>query len=114
MPEESFGEDRRRVPAEYIPVKEISPEDTRVSIIGTVVDKEEETLIVDDGTGKVEIEFDLSEDLGGFESGDMVRIIGRPSEEILDGEVVQDFSDFNHELYKKAMSKLEKVRNQLS
>lgn len=113
MPEESFEEDRRRVPAEYTPINEINSEDVRVSIIGTVVDREGETLIVDDGTGKSEVEFDLSEDLSEFESGDTVRIIGRPNEEILSGEVVQDFSDFDIELYRKAMSKLDKVRSQL-
>lgn len=112
MPEESFDENKRRIPAKFTQVEGISSDDPRVSIIGTVVDKNEKTLIVDDGTGKIEVEFDLSENLSEFEAGDKVRIIGRPREEGLKEEAVQDFSDFDLELYKEGISKLREIQGQ--
>lgn len=111
MPENSTdGEDRRRAPSKFKKVEDVDGDDIRVAVTGTIVDKEEETLIIDDGTGNLEVEFDLSEDLSDFENGDMVRIIGRPTGDTMDGEVIQDFSDFDIDLYEEALEKLEAVR----
>lgn len=107
MPDE---EERRRFPSKFKDIENVTSEDVRVSIIGTVVDREETILIVDDGTGKIEVEFDLSENLENFEEGDKVRVIGRPNEEILNGEVIQDFSDLDLELYNEAKSKIEDLK----
>lgn len=113
MPEDSLEDERRRYPAEFKAIGDINTEDVRVSFIGTIVDKGGNTVIVDDGTGKMEIEFDPSEDLDNFEDEDKVRIIGRPQEDGLNGEAIQDFSDFDLELYEEAKEKIREIESSL-
>jgi hypothetical protein len=107
MPEEEGqefpGADfRRRLPSVYRQVSEIKPEDMRVSVIGTVIDKAEDGLVLDDGTGKIDITFagPLEADVNG-----LVRVFGRviPMEEgfQLQGEIIQDMTGLDLELLKK-------------
>ncbi len=103
-------EERKRSPAVSRSVEDISENDGRVSVIGTIVDKTESRVVLDDGTGKLEVSFDLSKDLSKLEEGNLVRVVGRPREESLEGEVIQDFQDFDKELYKKALERIEKLR----
>lgn len=49
---------RKRAPAVDRKISEIKPTDARVRILGTVIDKQEDKIVVDDGTGKIEIGFD--------------------------------------------------------
>lgn len=106
-----MDDDRRRAPAEYRKIEDIDEEDARVSIIGTIVDRTESKVVVDDGTGKAEAAFDLSKDLSEFEEGDLVRIVGRPSGKNLEGEAIQDFENFDVELYEEVKEKLDGLRN---
>lgn len=112
MPDKSF-EDRRRAPAEFKKIEDVGADDVRVSLIGTVVDVGEGKLVVDDGTGTIQVNFDLSEDLDELKQGRKVRIIGRPGEGEMDGEAVQDFSDFDMELYEKTRDKLKGIKEKL-
>ncbi len=106
-----MDEDRRRAPAGFKKIEDIDDGDIRVSVIGTLVDSTESKLVVDDGTGKIEASFDLSKDLSSFEEGNIVRIIGRPSNGALEGEVAQDFSGFDTELYEEVLQKIEGFRD---
>lgn len=108
MPNDFFDDNDRRMPTQFKKIESIEPDDVRVAVIGTVVDSEEEVVVIDDGSGNIEVEFDSIEKTEDFEEGDMVRIIGRPSDEIFYGEFIQDFSDFDIELYQEAKQKLKK------
>ena len=93
----------RRFPAEEKKVRDISTEDGRVSIIGTLIDKEEGKMTVDDGTGSIEVVFDGDVSV---KVGKTVRVIGKVSQDgFITGEAVQDFSGFNIQLYKEISSK---------
>ena len=101
---DDFSDNRfqRRMPSVERKVSEIKPEDVRISIIGTVIDMKENKMVVDDGTGKIEVVFD---DPVKTELNKMVRVFGRviPIEEgfELQGEILQDMSQLDLELRKK-------------
>jgi len=92
-----------RIPAKGRKISEISQDDIRVRIFGTVINKTESSLIIDDGSEKVEIIFDS---LPEIEVGEKVRIIARvlPLANGFEvrGEVVQNMKGFDVEMYKKA------------
>jgi len=94
----------RRFPAAHKNISEIGPEDIRVSVIGTIVDKSKGKIALDDGTGSMEALFE-DDVLKDFKSGEQVRVIGKISEGTLTGEALQNFSSFNLELYKKIKEK---------
>lgn len=98
----------RRLPAFEKNVADISKDDVRVRLLGTVIDKKDNVVVLDDGTGKINIVF--SEDVE-TETNKRVRVFGRviPAEEgfELQGELLQDMDGIDLELYRK-VSKLEK------
>ena len=101
MPEEKI---RRRLTAVERKIDSIRPEvDVRVKLIGTVIDSNETTVILDDGTGRLEINFDERVFVG---SGQLVKVISRVLPLIdgfeCKGEVLQSLDNFNLDLYQKA------------
>jgi hypothetical protein len=91
----------RRAPAMEKDICDIDETDIRVSVIGTVIKKDpiQYSMVIDDGTGSVVIFADKL-----FDVQSIIRVIGRPQtrgEPIIDAEIVQDFTDFDLELYKK-------------
>ena len=99
-PREGFV--KRRIPSVERRISEIMAEDMRVSLIGTVIDKQEESIILDDGTGKITIGFDNPVDI---ETDQIVRVFGRviPLEHgfELQGEIVQGMQGIDMELLKR-------------
>lgn len=100
MPEQ---QQMRRAPARPKNVEEIDPQnDIRVRVIGTVLSLDEDSISLDDGTGNVEV-FLEDEQMEDLKEGQRIRILGRvlptPDSFELQGEVVQDFSDVDPELY---------------
>ena len=100
MPEEI----RRRLPSMERSIIDIRPEtDVRVKLIGTILDATENTLILDDGTGKLEITFD---DPVFVNSNQLVKVIARIIPMIdgfeCKGEVLQVLDKFDLDLYRKA------------
>jgi hypothetical protein len=92
----------QRIPAKEKTISSIAADDGRVSVVGTVVDSNGGIVVMDDGSGKVEVSFDEPMDAS---SGQFVRTIGRviPSEGgfQLQGEVLQDFSGADIEMWRK-------------
>jgi len=85
---------------------EINPEtDSKVKIMGFVVDKKEDTLILDDGSGKVRVFFDLPSVTERIEINQLIRIFGSvvPTENGFDvkADIIQDLSGLDINLYKK-------------
>ncbi|MEM5814581.1 MAG: replication protein RepA [Candidatus Aenigmatarchaeota archaeon] len=98
---------KKRVPSAERRIADISPDkDIRVRLLGTVLDASESTILLDDGTGKAEVQFDSSEEIAGLERGQLVRVVARVLPLIdgfaLRGEAVQDMSGFDMQLYKRA------------
>ena len=94
-------EDVRRFPALQKQVSKINETDVRISIIGTIIDKQNDFIMVDDSTGRIKISF---QDIK-FDLNQMVRVFGRviptPSGCELQGEVIQDMSKLDLSLFKK-------------
>ncbi len=77
-------------------ISELNPNlDSRVSLIGKIIDLKDNLIVLDDGTGKIEISF--SEDISKPElkAGELVRVFGFiiPSEQTeIQAEIIQDMS----------------------
>ena len=97
---------RKRAAATEKPISEISADkDIRVRILGTILDASEGTILIDDGTGKAEVQFDTVEETANLQRGQMVRVVARVLPLIegfaLRGEAVQDMSGIDLQLYKR-------------
>jgi len=92
----------RRLPSISRRVSDIGKGDVRVRLLGTVIDKKDNVVVLDDGTGKINITFEETVDLG---MNQLVRVFGRviPMEEgfEMQGEIIQDMKDVDLDLYKK-------------
>ncbi len=91
----------RRPVAPEKDISDIDENDIRVSLIGTVVQKDsiQYSMVIDDGTGSITV---LADKL--FEVQSVVRVIGHPQvrgEPVIDAEIIQDFTDFDLELFRK-------------
>jgi len=109
MPEEKFL--RRRLPAVERRIIDIHPEiDVRVKLIGTVIDTSANSMILDDGTGKVEI---ILDEQPYFQPGQLVKVIARVLPLIdgfeCKGETIQNLEGFNLDLYRKAKEVIKSV-----
>jgi hypothetical protein len=104
----------QRMPAKERKISDIGEEDTRVSIIGTVVGLNENMMAVDDGTGKIDVSF---EERPPVKTGQLVRVFGRiialEGGYELQGEVCQDFSNADLGLWWKVSGLWEESLSQL-
>ncbi len=79
--------------------------DFKVSVLGMVVDKKDDVLVLDDGTGKVQVFVDSVEVLDNIDVNKTVRIFGStiPTDEgfELKADIVQNMSSLDINLYKK-------------
>jgi len=109
MPEERLI--RRRLPALERKITEIHPEmDVRVRLTGTVIESTLNSIVLDDGSGKVEIFFDEDPNV---RHGQMVKTIVRILP-LIDGfecrgEAVQTLDGFDIDLYNKAKEVIKNV-----
>ncbi|NIO20661.1 MAG: replication protein RepA [Candidatus Aenigmarchaeota archaeon] len=92
----------RRLPSLGKRVSEIDKGDVRVRLLGTIIDKKDNVIVIDDGTGKINVSFAEPVE---FETNHLVRVFGRtiPIEDGVEiqGEVIQDMKDVDLDLYKK-------------
>jgi len=93
---------KKRLPAKEKLVSEIQQNDIRVRILGTVIDKSEGAIVLDDGSGRLEV---VTEGQAP-EMGKMVRVVTRilPMTGGFEAraECVQDMTGFDVELYRRA------------
>ena len=112
MPEE-FQDFQKRMPSVDKKISDIKPDDIRVAMIGTVIDSQENRVVIDDGTGKVSISY---EEPVKTETGKLVRVLGRviPMEGGVEiqGDALQDMTGMDMELKKRVDELAEKTSNQ--
>lgn len=104
-----------RTPARERKIKEITPDDTFVRILGTVVKKQETEVVVEDEDGsKVTVFADDPELLSELQDGCLVRVFGTPllhgERREIRAEIVQRMDGFNLKLYREAQKEMEKLR----
>jgi len=103
MPESLGGfVSQRRMAAFEKNISDIGKDDMRVRLVGLVIDRKDRVVVIDDGTGKINVVF---ADPVQAEANKRVRVIGRvmPSEEgfEIQGEIIQDMGSVDFGLYKK-------------
>ena len=107
MPDEqSQSFQYRRMPAIPRKISDINPEkDIRVRLLGRVIDKSDNTIIIDDGSGKAEIIVENESDFERLNINDVLRIFTRvlPLETgyELRSEIIHDMNKLDLDLYKK-------------
>ena len=77
-------------------ISEVIPTASKVSIIGHVVDTGENSFVLDDGTGKIEVSSDMT-----VKKNKLVRVFCSVVDEKLKADVVQDMEGLDVELFKK-------------
>lgn len=81
-------------------VKDLTPRDIKIAVSGMVIGKWEKGIMVDDGTGCINVEME-----GEFKEGSFLRIFGylviAGDGFELKGNVVQDLSSVDREIYDK-------------
>ena len=82
----------------YIPkqISKVSPTDSRVSLIGKIVNVGENSFILDDDTGRIEILSDTR-----VEKNKLVRVFCSVVEEKLKADIIQDIEGLDVNLFKK-------------
>ena len=112
----SFGS-QYRPPAKPRRISEISKEDEQVRVVGFIVDDGESSLLLDDGSGRLNVVFDDPSLISDVEVGNKIRVFGTPLS-IDDGfelhaEIVQEFDDLDLDLYKEVREKVRKLEKEL-
>lgn len=104
MPEDNQERRRRQVSVDK-KIKDLTKDDSRVSVVGTILSIDKQSLIftIEDPSGQLTILTPTEDLIKGLEVGGIARVIGMvlPYEEGLElrAEVVQDFSDLSPELF---------------
>lgn len=76
-------------------ISQLSPKDSRVALTGSIVQKRENSFILDDGTARTEIFFD------GKVEAKVVRAFCSVVEDKLKADVVQNLDSLDINLFKK-------------
>lgn len=92
-------------PFKKVKIKEI-PNEKYVSIVGAIIKKDRNDILLDDGTGQIEVVF--GEDIK-FKEGDIVRVFGVAISGSLKGELIQDMSDLDIKLYRESFDKIKSL-----
>lgn len=105
-------ERKKRAVAFEKKISELKNDDIRVKVIGAIIEKDESnhSILIDDGASKLRVLLD-EHLFKKLEIGKLVRVIGviapglgEESNLELRGEIVQDFSKLDKELYSKFLS----------
>lgn len=77
-------------------ISEVSPMDLLVSLMGNVNAVGENSFVLDDGTGKIEVSSDIP-----VERSKLLRVFCSVADEKLKADIVQDVEGLDLELFKK-------------
>ncbi|KXB03376.1 hypothetical protein AKJ47_02380 [candidate division MSBL1 archaeon SCGC-AAA261G05] len=98
-------------------IAEIKTGDDQIQVVGTVVDKKESELIIDDGSGRLPVLFEEPGLPKEIEVGSKVRVFGTPLnvEEAheLHAEIIQKLDGLDLGLYREARHEIKKFEKEL-
>jgi len=107
----------RKAPAVDRKISEIKIGDTRIRVVGLVVDRKEAELVLDDGSGQITVFFDDPALATGIEVGSKVRVFGTPlnvgGKHELQAEIIQRVDKLDLELYDEARREIKKFEKGL-
>lgn len=98
-------------------ISEIKTADEQIRVVGLVVDKKESTLVLDDGTDRLDVLFEDPALVDGIEVGSKIRVFGTPlniaGAHELHAEIIQNLDDLDLDLYREVMKELRKFEKEL-
>lgn len=94
-----------KLPFKKVRINEI-PNEKNVSVVGAIIKKDGNDILLDDGTGQIEVVF--GEDIN-FREGDIVRVFGVSISGSLKGELIQNMSDLDIKLYRESFDKIKNL-----
>ncbi len=98
-------------------ISEIEPSDEQVQVVGHIVDKDESSLVLDDGSGKLNVLFEDPSLIEDTEVGMKVRVFGTPLKiedtQEIHAEIIQDLEELDLDLYQKVMDRVGKFEKEL-
>ena len=80
-------------------INELTKEDKKIAVSGLIIDKEDNLIFIDDGTGVIAVDIETNHVTNKF-----VRVFGyliNNGDMKLKGEVIQDLSLANRQIYNK-------------
>ncbi len=92
---------KKRLPAKEKKISEIRENDVRVKVLGVVIDRNETSMVIDDGSGNIEVVADNAPETGKFIKA-ILRILPLMNGFEARLETYQDMEGFDMELYKQA------------
>ena len=102
----------RKAPAVDRKISEIKIGDSRIRVVGLVVDKKEGELMLDDGTGQVTVFFDDPALATDMSVGSKIRVFGVPlnvaGKHELQAEIIQKVDKLDLELYDEVRREIKK------
>lgn len=106
-----------RIPTKARTASEVTPEDKRVKVFGTVVavTSGEGKLVMDDGSASVELflnNLDLIEKLDAYKPGDQIVAIGWAGATGIDAEIIRRINGFDPNRYKQVLEVWKNVRSE--
>lgn len=98
-------------------ISEIKTADDQVQVVGLVVDKKESSLVLDDGSGKLNVLFEDPALVEDIEVGSKIRVFGTPlniaDTHELHSEIIQKLDELDLDLYKKVRHEVRKFEKEL-
>ncbi|MBS3815107.1 MAG: hypothetical protein KGY45_00935 [Hadesarchaea archaeon] len=107
----------RRPSARPRRVSEIKTADEQIQVVGTIVDKSEAELVIDDGTGTLPVLFEETGLPENAEVGTKVRVFGTPlnvkDSHELHAEIIQKLDNLDLGLYKEVRHETKKFEKKV-
>jgi len=98
-------------------ISEIKTGDDQIQVVGLVVDKSESGLVIDDGSGKLNVLFEDPALVKDIEVGSKVRVFGTPlnigDTHEVHVEIIQKMEKLDLDLYKRVMHEVRKFEKEL-
>lgn len=98
-------------------ISEIKTADEQVQVVGLVVDENESGIVIDDGSGKLNVLFEDPALAEGVDVGSKVRVFGTPlnieDTHELHAEIIQKLDKLDLDLYKRVRHEVRKFEKEL-
>jgi uncharacterized protein YdeI (BOF family) len=107
----------RKAPAVDRKISEIKIGDSRIRVVGLVVDRKEAEFMLDDGSGQIVVFFDDPALAAGVDVGSKVRVFGTPlnvgDKHELHAEIIQRVDKLDLELYDEVRREVKTFEKEL-
>ncbi|KXB05236.1 hypothetical protein AKJ50_01435 [candidate division MSBL1 archaeon SCGC-AAA382A13] len=98
-------------------ISEIKTADEQIQVVGLIVDKRESSIVLDDGSGRINVLFEDPGLVKDVDVGSKVRVFGTPlnieDTHEIHAEIIQKLDKLDLDLYKKVIHEVRKFEKEL-